>query len=115
AGLLRTAAVSTRRSAMSRRMLGLTIAANVAGVALAVLVAGVVAFRVAPRAPDSPPAAQAVPAAPGQVAAGQVAEARNCSFSGPYTHDNLALFLIHGPDTLRGPAPLTLQEALAQN
>jgi hypothetical protein len=35
-------------------------------------------------------------------------------FSGPYTHDNLSIFLIHGPQKQRSRAFLTLQEALDQ-
>jgi hypothetical protein len=34
--------------------------------------------------------------------------------SGPYTHKNLTVFLIHGPDKLAGKNFLTLQEALDQ-
>src|SRR5918997_1774014 len=34
--------------------------------------------------------------------------------SGPYTHNNLAVFLIHGKDKLAGKTFLTLQEALLQ-
>lgn len=34
--------------------------------------------------------------------------------SGPYTHDNLTVFLIHGPDRLAGRRYLTLPEALEQ-
>ncbi|HEY0098989.1 MAG TPA: DUF6569 family protein [Pyrinomonadaceae bacterium] len=34
--------------------------------------------------------------------------------SGPYTHNNLAVFLIHGKDKLAGKTFLTLQEALKQ-
>jgi hypothetical protein len=34
--------------------------------------------------------------------------------SGPFTHDNLTIFLLHGPDTLSGKLLLTLQEALEQ-
>ena len=34
--------------------------------------------------------------------------------SGPYTHNNLAVFLIHGQDKLGGKTFLTLQEALKQ-
>jgi hypothetical protein len=33
--------------------------------------------------------------------------------SGPYTHDNLAIFLVHGKSA-EGPVPLTLDEALAK-
>ena len=36
------------------------------------------------------------------------------TISGPYTHANLTVFLIHGPDKLQGQIPLTLQEAMAQ-
>jgi ARG/rhodanese/phosphatase superfamily protein len=32
--------------------------------------------------------------------------------SGPYTHKNLTIFLLHGSNQSRGPAPLTLQEAM---
>jgi hypothetical protein len=35
--------------------------------------------------------------------------------SGPYNHDNLTVFLVHGPETLSGKPFLTLQEALQQN
>jgi hypothetical protein len=34
--------------------------------------------------------------------------------SGPFTHENLTVFLIHGPDQLKGPPLLTLDEALEQ-
>lgn len=34
--------------------------------------------------------------------------------SGPYTHDNLTIFLIHGNDRINGKRFLTLQEALEQ-
>lgn len=34
--------------------------------------------------------------------------------SGPYTHENLTLFLIHGDDAVKGKNFLTLQEALEQ-
>lgn len=35
-------------------------------------------------------------------------------FSGPYTHKNLTVFLIHGADKHQGKVPLTLQEAMEQ-
>ncbi len=35
-------------------------------------------------------------------------------FSGPYTHKNLTVYLIHGANQHKGKAPLTLQEAMAQ-
>ena len=31
--------------------------------------------------------------------------------SGPYSHENLSIFLIHGPSA-KGPVPLTLEEAM---
>ena len=34
--------------------------------------------------------------------------------SGPYTHKNLSIFLIHGEDRAKGQIPLTLQEAMKQ-
>jgi hypothetical protein len=34
--------------------------------------------------------------------------------SGPYTHENLTIYLIHGKDRLTGATPLLLQEALKQ-
>ena len=38
----------------------------------------------------------------------------NYRISGPYTHKNLTVFLVHGKDLLKGHSFLTLQEALAQ-
>jgi hypothetical protein len=42
------------------------------------------------------------------------AAAANYRISGPYTHKNLTIFLVHGKDLLPGKNFLTLQEALAQ-
>ena len=36
------------------------------------------------------------------------------SVSGPITHGNLTIFLLHGADVLPGKTILTLQDALAQ-
>ncbi len=36
------------------------------------------------------------------------------TMSGPYSHNNLTIFLIHGADQMQGRVPLTLQEAMAQ-
>ncbi|HEX8130937.1 MAG TPA: DUF6569 family protein [Pyrinomonadaceae bacterium] len=44
----------------------------------------------------------------------QVASTNDYKISGPYTHNNLAVFLIHGKDKLNGKTFLTLQEALKQ-
>ena len=43
-------------------------------------------------------------------------ESQNASYriSGPYTHKNLTIFLVHGNDLITGHSFLTLQEALAQ-
>jgi hypothetical protein len=57
----------------------------------------------------SPVAAESSPRANGQ--AGRADDYR---ISGPYTHNNLAVFLIHGKDKLAGKTFLTLQEALKQ-
>jgi hypothetical protein len=38
----------------------------------------------------------------------------NYRLSGPYTHKNLTIFLIHGKEQMPGKTFLTLQEALAQ-
>ncbi|MGE0130752.1 MAG: DUF6569 family protein [Blastocatellales bacterium] len=40
--------------------------------------------------------------------------AANYTVSGPYSHKNLTIFLLHGADQHQGKAPLTLQEALEQ-
>jgi hypothetical protein len=38
----------------------------------------------------------------------------NYTLSGPHSHNNLSVFLIHGKDISNGTTPLTLQEAMAQ-
>ena len=48
---------------------------------------------------DSPP-----PAAP-SFTAGEF------TLTGPYTHENLTVYLIHGPDRIKGKHYVTLQEA----
>ena len=53
--------------------------------------------------------AQKKPAKPQDKQAGE-----NYRISGPYTHKNLTIFLVHGKDLLPGKNFLTLQEALAQ-
>lgn len=40
--------------------------------------------------------------------------AADYKLSGPYSHKNLTIFLIHGADQMTGKPPLTLQEAMAQ-
>jgi hypothetical protein len=39
-------------------------------------------------------------------------QATGFTLSGPYTHENLTIFLIHGQDTIKGRKILTLQEAM---
>lgn len=41
-------------------------------------------------------------------------KAEGYKISGPYTHENLTIFLIHGKDTISGKKFLTLQEAMEQ-
>jgi hypothetical protein len=98
---------------MNARTVGLAVTAIACGVAL-IIVAAVVSLQVLAPAPDG---LAGEPLPPEEVAAlrGPVAAAADCTFSGPFTHDNLTLFLIHGRDTLPGAAPLTLQEALDRN
>jgi hypothetical protein len=43
---------------------------------------------------------------------GAVLSVADYRLSGPYSHNNLSVFLIHGPETLEGQSLLTLQEAL---
>lgn len=45
---------------------------------------------------------------------GAVVRAADYRLSGPYTHDNLSVFLVHGPEPLTGVSFLTLQEGLEQ-
>src|SRR5262245_20883953 len=40
--------------------------------------------------------------------------AANYTITGPYTHKNLTIFLLHGEEQKAGKAPLTLQEAMGQ-
>lgn len=48
---------------------------------------------------------------PGQ---GPEIQAGDYRITGPYTHKNLTIFLVHGKNLIEGKAPLTLQEALEQ-
>ena len=48
---------------------------------------------------------------PGQAAGAQTGDYR---LSGPYTHRNLTIFLVHGKDLIKGKSFLTLEEALVQ-
>lgn len=43
---------------------------------------------------------------------GVVMTAADYRLSGPYAHDNLTVYLVHGPETLAGASFLTLREAL---
>ncbi len=45
---------------------------------------------------------------------GSVSQPAYYRISGPYTHKNLSIFLVHGKDLITGKTFLTLQEALAQ-
>jgi hypothetical protein len=46
--------------------------------------------------------------------AGQGSETGDYRLSGPYTHKNLSIFLVHGKNTIKSKSVLTLQEALVQ-
>ena len=46
--------------------------------------------------------------------AAQTVYTANYTLSGPHSHNNLSVFLIHGKDISNGTPPLTLQEAMAQ-
>src|SRR5262249_42020865 len=48
------------------------------------------------------------------LAQAQAPKADGYTFSGPYTYQNLTIFLVHGKDTLPAKKLLTLQEALEQ-
>src|SRR5262245_54888938 len=48
------------------------------------------------------------------LAPAQAPKADEYTFSGPYTYQNLSIFLVHGKDTLPAKKLLTLQEALEQ-
>jgi hypothetical protein len=45
---------------------------------------------------------------------GEQTQAGDYRLSGPYTHKNLAIFLVHGENTIKTKSFLTLQEALVQ-
>jgi hypothetical protein len=45
---------------------------------------------------------------------GQVTQGNDYKLSGPYTHKNLTIFLVHGKSLIKGKTFLTLQEALVQ-
>ena len=46
--------------------------------------------------------------------AGKETRASDYRLSGPYTHKNLSIFLVHGKSVIKGKSFLTLQEALVQ-
>lgn len=46
---------------------------------------------------------------------GPLAGPRDLTVSGPHTHDNLTLFLIHGQDTMKAKKVVTLHDALNRN
>ncbi len=50
----------------------------------------------------------------GGVLQGEQTQAGDYKLSGPYTHKNLSIFLVHGKNTIKTKTFLTLQEALVQ-
>jgi hypothetical protein len=93
---------------MNSRMNGLAITLTAAGIALGCALVVVCCQLLGPP--------NAGPLDPEQVrtARGPVTESQEYTLSRPHTHENLTVFLIHGPETLRGRTPLTLQEALGR-
>jgi hypothetical protein len=77
------------------------------------VIAGVIIAAVSQLRKDSsrftaslPPGVQEFP--------GPIVQQSTYKLSGPYTHENLAIFLVHGPDQVKDKNFLTLQEALEQ-
>src|SRR5262245_46100334 len=75
---------------------------------------GVVAMDEMVAAPGQQ-AAQPVAREELQQARGAATDTREYEFSGPFTHGNLTVFFIHGPDAMKEQRVITLQEAVAQN
>ena len=50
---------------------------------------------------------------PSKAVVGPTVEPGDFTFSGPYYHENLTVFLVHGGERLTGKAVLTLQDGLA--
>src|SRR5262245_43524884 len=50
-----------------------------------------------------------------QAVRGNVVLARDYTVTGPHAHANLAIYLVHGPDTLKGQRILPLQMVLERN
>ena len=47
-------------------------------------------------------------------ATGNAAKSEDLKLTGPYTHKNLTIFLVHGPDAIKDLHVLTLAEALKE-
>lgn len=61
---------------------------------------------------ENPPVLQ--PVAPADLGKVRGTTVKTAKLSGPYTHGNLDVFLVHGPDALAGQTFLTLHEGLQQ-
>ncbi len=61
------------------------------------------------------PIAQPVPITDLPAIRGAAVKTAEYSISGPHTHGNLTVFLIHGAETMKNTNILTLQEAIEQN
>jgi len=74
------------------------------------------AAPVAQPAAAAPPAAPGAPAGPAAVSIAMPAAppAPYTKITGPFTSGNLSIFLLHGPDKLKGKTYLTLAEAMDQ-
>lgn len=87
-------------------------------VCIAFLVTGILAVRTIwlPSAAEGKPDAEPRPAEPTTAATEQQElPAFIERISGPFTHKNLTFYLVHGPDTLKGETPLSLEEAMQRN
>lgn len=74
-------------------------------VSLATGIFAVRIFWVSPAAPEASPEPSSPPKTLSRANSGE-------RITGPFTHKNLTFYLIHGEDTLKGKAPLTLEEAM---
>jgi len=54
------------------------------------------------------------PGSAGGQGRGGAAQGSDYRLSGPYTHKNLSIFLVHGKNVIKAKSFLTLQEALVQ-
>ncbi len=87
---------------MNKRQI-FAISAGVFSLAMGIFAVRVYWFPSVPTTPESPlPQTHELPG-------------NNTRLSGPYTHKNLTVYLIHGDDVRKGVTPLTLEEAMERD